>query len=112
VEFGRASTYVESVDLLELKMLAIQFLTGIAFSGLAEVEFMYDQKDTRFELLKINPRIWGWIPLRSKQGSICPTWHTPTLSDRRSRWGHAQGRQVGSPCGRTARNRKSSRGVL
>jgi predicted ATP-grasp superfamily ATP-dependent carboligase len=48
MEFGRASTYVEVVNLPELEGLATQLLTGIAFSGLAEVEFMYDPKDGRF----------------------------------------------------------------
>jgi len=72
MEFGRASTHVESVDLPELEMLATQFLKGIAFSGLAEVEFMYDQKDARFELLEVNPRIWGWHTIAIHAGLDLP----------------------------------------
>jgi D-aspartate ligase len=72
MEFGRASTFVESVDLPELGVLATQLLTGIAFSGLAEVEFMYDQKDGRFELLEVNPRIWGWHTITIHAGLELP----------------------------------------
>lgn len=72
MEFGRASTYVEAVNLPELERLATQLLTGIAFSGLAEVEFMYDRKDGRFELLEVNPRIWGWHTIAIRAGLDLP----------------------------------------
>lgn len=72
MEFGRASTYVEVVNCPELERLATQLLTGIAFSGLAEVEFMYDQKDERFELLEVNPRIWGWHTIAIRAGLDLP----------------------------------------
>lgn len=72
MEFGRASTYVECVDLPELERLATQLLTRIAFSGLAEVEFMYDQKDERFELLEVNPRLWGWHTIAIHAGLDLP----------------------------------------
>jgi predicted ATP-grasp superfamily ATP-dependent carboligase len=72
MEFGRASTYVESLNVPELETLATQFLKGIAYSGLAEVEFMYDQKDARFELLEVNPRIWGWHTITIQSGLDLP----------------------------------------
>jgi predicted ATP-grasp superfamily ATP-dependent carboligase len=72
MEFGRASTYVESLNVPELEALATQFLKGIAYSGLAEVEFMYDQKDARFELLEVNPRIWGWHTITIQSGLDLP----------------------------------------
>ncbi len=72
MEFGRASTFVETVNVPELETLATKFLTGIAFSGLAEVEFMYDQKDARFELLEVNPRIWGWHTIAIHAGLDLP----------------------------------------
>ena len=68
MEFGRASTFVETVSLPELGALATRFLTGIGYSGLAEVEFMYDPKHGRYELLEVNPRIWGWHTLASRAG--------------------------------------------
>jgi len=72
MEFGRASTFVETVNLPELETLATQLLKGIAYSGLAEVEFMYDQKDERFELLEVNPRIWGWHTIAIRAGLDLP----------------------------------------
>jgi predicted ATP-grasp superfamily ATP-dependent carboligase len=72
MDFGRASTYVEVVDIPELQTLATQLLTGIAFTGLAEVEFMYDSKDQRFELLEVNPRIWGWHTIAIRAGLDLP----------------------------------------
>jgi predicted ATP-grasp superfamily ATP-dependent carboligase len=72
MDFGRASTYVETVNMPELEMLATQFLKGIAYSGLAEVEFMYAQKDACFKLLEVNPRIWGWHTITIRAGLDLP----------------------------------------
>lgn len=72
MEFGRASTFVEIVDIPQLETLATQLLQGIAYSGLAEVEFMYDLKDGRFELLEVNPRIWGWHTIAIRAGLDLP----------------------------------------
>jgi predicted ATP-grasp superfamily ATP-dependent carboligase len=72
MEFGRASTFVEVVDAPKLETLAAQFLQGIAYSGLAEVEFMYDRKHSRFELLEVNPRIWGWHSITIRAGLELP----------------------------------------
>ncbi|MCG2769752.1 MAG: ATP-grasp domain-containing protein, partial [Anaerolineae bacterium] len=49
-----------------------QLLQGIAYSGLAEVEFMYDPKHARFELLEVNARLWGWHSLASRAGLDLP----------------------------------------
>lgn len=68
MEFGRASTFVETVSLPELGVLATRLLTGIGYSGLAEVEFMYDPKHGRHELLEVNPRIWGWHTISGRAG--------------------------------------------
>jgi D-aspartate ligase len=72
MEFGRASTYVQVVNRPELEKMATQLLAGIGFSGLAEVEFMYDQKHGRFELLEVNPRIWGWHTIAIRAGLDLP----------------------------------------
>ena len=72
MEFGRASTYVETANLPELERLATQLLTGIEYTGLAEVEFMYDIKDGRFEFLEVNPRIWGWHTIAIRAGLDLP----------------------------------------
>lgn len=72
MEFGRASTLAETVNIPELETLATKLLRGIGYSGLAEVEFMYDPKHTRFELLEVNPRIWGWHTIAIRAGVDLP----------------------------------------
>jgi len=72
MEFGRASTLAETINIPELETLAIDFLGGIGYSGLAEVEFMYDENDARFELLEVNPRIWGWHTIAIRAGLDLP----------------------------------------
>ncbi len=72
MEFGRASTLAETVNIPELETLATNLLGGIGYSGLAEVEFMYDEKDERFELLEVNPRIWGWHTIAIRAGLDLP----------------------------------------
>lgn len=72
MEFGRASTLAETVDKPELALMATRLLQGIRYTGLAEVEFMYDQKHNRFEFLEVNPRIWGWHTLAIRAGVDLP----------------------------------------
>jgi len=72
MEFGRASTLAVTVNIPELETLATKFLRGIEYSGLAEVEFMYDTKHARFELLEVNPRIWGWHTIAIRAGVDLP----------------------------------------
>jgi D-aspartate ligase len=72
VEFGRSSTFVVSTQIPELEALATQLLTGIGYTGMAEVEFMFDSKHARFEFLEINPRIWGWLNLSMHAGVDLP----------------------------------------
>lgn len=72
MDFGRASTYVETADVPELAPLATRLLQDIAYTGLAEVEFMYDRVDGRFELLEVNPRIWGWHSIAVRAGLHLP----------------------------------------
>jgi D-aspartate ligase len=72
MEFGRASTYAITVNLPELEALAAKLLSGIGYTGLAEIEFMYNPKHSRFELLEVNARIWGWITLAVHAGVDLP----------------------------------------
>lgn len=72
MEFGRASTFAMTINLPELEMLAMRYLSAINYSGLAEVEFMYSPKHARFELLEVNARIWGWHTLAICAGVDLP----------------------------------------
>ncbi len=63
MDFGHATTYAETVDILELEKIAAKILGLIGYYGLSEVEFMFDPRDGRYKLLEINARPWGWHTL-------------------------------------------------
>ena len=59
-EFGRAATYVETVDCPDIAELSEHFLRAINFYGLVEVEFKEDPRDRQLKLLDVNARTWGF----------------------------------------------------
>ena len=58
-EFGRASTFVETVDLPIIEELSERFLRAINYYGLVEIEYKLDSRDGRYKLLDVNGRTWG-----------------------------------------------------
>ena len=62
-EFGRASTFVETVDLPILEDLSTRFLRAIDYYGLVEVEYKLDTRDGQYRLLDVNGRTWGYNSL-------------------------------------------------
>jgi D-aspartate ligase len=62
-EFGRASTFVETVDLRLLEQLSARILGAIGYSGLAELEYKRDPRTGQFKLLDFNARTWGYHTL-------------------------------------------------
>ncbi len=71
-EFGRASTYVETIDLPALEELSEKLLRGLNYYGLVEVEYKLDARDGQFKLLDINARTWGYHTLGSSAGVDFP----------------------------------------
>jgi len=71
-EFGRASTYVETIDLPILESLAERFLRAINYYGLVEVEFKLDPRDGQYKLLDVNARTWGYHTLGLAAGVDFP----------------------------------------
>jgi predicted ATP-grasp superfamily ATP-dependent carboligase len=67
-DFGRASTFVETVERPELEVLSAKLLKGIDYYGLVEVEFKEDPRDGQFKLLDINARTWGYHTLGAAAG--------------------------------------------
>lgn len=59
-EFGRAATYVETIEFPEIEELSERFLRAIDYYGLVEVEFKQDPRDGQFKLLDVNARTWGF----------------------------------------------------
>jgi D-aspartate ligase len=72
LDFGRSSTFVETVDLPELEEIACHFLSRIDYYGLVEIEFKLDERDGRYKLLDVNPRTWGYHSLGPRAGTDFP----------------------------------------
>ncbi len=62
-DFGRASTFVETIDQPALEVLSLKLLSAINYYGLVEVEFKQDPRDGQFKLLDVNARTWGYHTL-------------------------------------------------
>ena len=72
VDFGRSSSFVETVEAPEVEDIARKMLEAIRYTGLIEAEFKYDRRDGRYKLLDLNPRVWGWHTLALAEGLDFP----------------------------------------
>lgn len=68
VDFGNASTFVETMAQPVVEAAGRRFLESIGFDGMAEVEFKFDPRDGRYKILDVNPRPWGWHTLGKAAG--------------------------------------------
>lgn len=71
-EFGRASTFVKTVDCPEVEGPSEELLRRIDYYGLVEVEYKLDPRDGRFKLLDVNARTWGYHTLGACSGVDFP----------------------------------------
>jgi predicted ATP-grasp superfamily ATP-dependent carboligase len=72
MDFGKFSTYVETIADPGVTEPAEKLLRAIGYSGLAEVEFKRDPRDGGFKLLDVNTRVWGWHSIGAKAGVDFP----------------------------------------
>jgi predicted ATP-grasp superfamily ATP-dependent carboligase len=68
VEFGNASSFVETTNQPIVEADGRRFLESIGFDGMAEVEFKFDPRDGKYKILDVNPRAWGWHTLGRAAG--------------------------------------------
>lgn len=71
-EFGRAASYVETVEAPEIEELSERFLRAVDFYGLVEVEFKQDPRDGQYKILDVNARAWGFHALGQAVGVDFP----------------------------------------
>jgi predicted ATP-grasp superfamily ATP-dependent carboligase len=71
-DFGRASTFVETVDCPEVVEPSLRLLAEIGYTGLIEIEYKRDPRDGELKLLDMNPRLWGWHSLCARAGVDFP----------------------------------------
>ncbi len=62
-EFGRSSTFVETVELPIVEEQSERFLRAINYYGLVELEYKLDPGDGQYKLLDVNARTWGYHTL-------------------------------------------------
>ena len=90
MDFGHASTFVETVDIPELQILSTNILSEMDYYGLCEVEFIQDPRDNIFKFLEINPRVWGWHTLAIRAGVDLPYYLYLDQLDRNVQNGYFQ----------------------
>jgi predicted ATP-grasp superfamily ATP-dependent carboligase len=95
MDFGHATTYAERRENDELEQLATRFLRALKYKGVAEVEFMLDEKSGKYKFIEMNGRFWGWHVLTQVAGLNFPAdlyrlmlglpvkWEKPTVQDAR-----------------------------
>ena len=82
-DFGRASTFVETIEEPEVEEMSRRLLGHLGFDGLVEVEFKRDPRDGELKLLDINPRVWGWHTLCATRRSRLSVPGLPARARRR-----------------------------
>jgi predicted ATP-grasp superfamily ATP-dependent carboligase len=60
LDFGRASTFVETIDRPDVLKASLRLLDDLRLDGLVEIEFKQDPRDGQLKLLDVNARAWGW----------------------------------------------------
>lgn len=86
MDFGKASTHVQTTEDGDAAMQARRLLRTLRFTGIVEVEFKRDARDGRPKLLDVNARAWGWHTLCARAGVDFPWLH----------WQLVHGRPVGA----------------
>lgn len=71
-DFGRSSTYVETVNLPELEEPSERFLREIDYYGLVEIEYKLDAASGLYKLLDVNARTWGSHTIGRRAGVDFP----------------------------------------
>lgn len=64
--FGNSTTYCVTCDVPEITEAAKRILALTHYTGMGEVEFMYDKGEYKF--LEINTRAWKWHTISNQRG--------------------------------------------
>ena len=68
MDFGNSTTYAITCYIPEIEEIAKKILSTTNYTGLAEIEFMYNSKNSRYEMLEVNTRAWKWHTLSELLG--------------------------------------------
>lgn len=64
--FGKSTTYCVSCNIQEIENSAKKILSQTQYTGMGEIEFMYDKGEYKF--LEINTRAWKWHTISNQRG--------------------------------------------
>lgn len=64
--FGKSTTYCVSCDIPAIEETAKRILAKTNYTGVGEIEFMYDNGEYKF--LEINTRAWKWHTISNQRG--------------------------------------------
>ena len=67
IENGTA-TFAQSVFIPEILQQATPLVSALEYTGVCEIEYMYDHRDNKWNLIEINPRTWKWVGLAKESG--------------------------------------------
>jgi len=73
VEFGRSSTFVETLNCPEVESAAVRLISSANYSGCIEIEFKLDTRTGHYKILDVNPRLWGWHSIGPLAGVDLPS---------------------------------------
>ena len=68
MDFGNSTTFAVTCQIPELEESARKILKETHYTGLAEVEFMYDEPTKSFKFLEVNTRAWKWHSISTGLG--------------------------------------------
>ncbi len=66
MDFGNSTTFAETVDIPEIVEITKRIIKLTNYTGMGEVEFMYDKGEYKF--LEINTRAWKWHTITDGRG--------------------------------------------
>jgi len=78
---GGPSSCAESYYHEELVSLGRRLLESLDWTGIAMVEFKFDEARKRFFIIEVNPRLWGSLPLAIHSGVNFPVLHAMAALD-------------------------------
>ena len=68
MDFGNSTTFAVTCDVPEIAAIAQRILETTHYTGLAEIEFMFNENRQRYEMLEVNTRAWKWHTLSEMRG--------------------------------------------
>ena len=66
---GGVTVFSEATNSEQIKIAGQKIIEKLNWSGLIMIEFIFDERDEKYKLIEINPRMWGSILLSEECGS-------------------------------------------